>query len=369
MDSERRRPLRGDLDTILLRALAKSPARRYRGAGQLADDLRRYLENRPVRARPDTFGYRAGKFLRRNKTGTAAAILIVAALVAGSITTFWQARRANRRFNDVRKIANSLMFELHDSIKDIPGALRARQLVTQRGLEYLDSLAQETGNNLSLKSELAVAYNKIGGLTFDVRQAIESREKAVALNKELVRSMPGNDSYRRQLSDSYDALSDVMIISGQSRRAIDYARLGLAAAEKLAIDHPNDSKTQAALADRYNSLGIALMDAGQSDQGLKAAVAAMKTEEGLARNPADSDASIDLAGIYGRVSIGYEDTGDITTALTYSEKAMAITSRIFESDPANTRYRRSMWSEYLRMGRQLAASGNLAAALQMLESE
>ncbi len=79
--------------------------------------------------------------------------------------------------------------------------------------------------------------------------------------------MLGNDNYRRQLSDSYDALSDVLIISGQSRRAIDYARLGLAGAEKLATDHPNDRKAQAALADRYITLGIALMEAGHTRRG------------------------------------------------------------------------------------------------------
>nr|MDQ6912760.1 serine/threonine protein kinase [Verrucomicrobiota bacterium] len=299
LDTEMRRQLRGDLDNILLRALAKDPARRYRGAGNLADDLRRYLENRPVRARPDIFGYRAGKFLRRNKTGAAAAILIAAALVAGSITTFWEARRANRRFSDVRRIANSLMFELHDSIKDIPGALRARQLVTQRGLEYLDSLAQEAGNDLSLKSELAVAYDKIGGLTFDVRQAIESHEKAVALNEELVRHTPEKGVYRRQLSDSYDALSDVLIISGQSRRAVDYAKLGLAAAQKLASDRPNNSKAQATLADRYMSLSVALMDAGHNKEGLDAALTAMRRAEALSRDSNDLDISLHLAAIYG----------------------------------------------------------------------
>ncbi len=134
-----------------------------------------------MRARPDTFGYRAGKFLAAKQNWNGGGDTDCrCGLIAGSITTSWQARRANCRFNDVRKIANSLMFELHDSIKDIPGALRARQLVTQRGLEYLDSLAQEAGNDLSLKSELAVAYDKIGGLTFDVRQAIESHEKVVA---------------------------------------------------------------------------------------------------------------------------------------------------------------------------------------------
>ena len=361
-DPDMRRHLRGDLDNILLRALAKDPARRYRGAGNLADDLRRYLDNRPVRARPDTFGYRSGKFLRRNKTATAAALLVALALIGGSITTFWQARRANRRFNDVRKIANSLMFELHDSIKDIPGALRARQLVTRRGLEYLDSLAQETDNDLSLKSELATAYDKIGGITFDVKQAIESHQKAAALNEALVRSSPKNISYRQQLSDSCDALSDVMIISGHSRQAIAYARLALQIEKGLAAESPSDAETKAALAGRYMSLGIALSDSGNYRDALDADLTAMSMQEIIAQSSSDPERRLDLAGIYGRVSNGYEDLGDMSTALSYNQKAIDITAPIFQSDPSNTRYRRSMWSEYLRTGRQLATAGNLDAA-------
>ena len=89
----RRRPrrsaarLRGDLDTILLTALRKEPDRRYQSVEQLAADLRRHLDGLPVRARPDTFGYRAGKFVRRNRVPVAAGALVVLALVGGTIAT------------------------------------------------------------------------------------------------------------------------------------------------------------------------------------------------------------------------------------------------------------------------------------------
>ncbi|HET9038998.1 MAG TPA: serine/threonine-protein kinase, partial [Gemmatimonadales bacterium] len=75
-DASLGRRLRGDLDTILLTALRKEPDRRYPSVEQLAGDVRRHLEGLPVRARPDTFGYRAGKFVRRNRAGVAAAVLV-----------------------------------------------------------------------------------------------------------------------------------------------------------------------------------------------------------------------------------------------------------------------------------------------------
>src|SRR5438309_871687 len=84
--------LRGDLDNIVLKALRKEPERRYASVGQFSEDIRRYLEGRPVIARKDTLGYRTSKFIGRNKIAVAAAVLIVLSLVGGIVTTTWQAR-------------------------------------------------------------------------------------------------------------------------------------------------------------------------------------------------------------------------------------------------------------------------------------
>jgi eukaryotic-like serine/threonine-protein kinase len=89
-----RRQLRGDLDTIVTKALKKEPAERYCSVTALADDLRRYLEHEPISARPETLAYRTGKFVRRNRAVVALAALAIAATVAGVTGTLVQARRA-----------------------------------------------------------------------------------------------------------------------------------------------------------------------------------------------------------------------------------------------------------------------------------
>lgn len=89
-----RRMLRGDLDNIVLMAMRKEPQRRYASPAQLAEDVHRYLEGRPVLAHKDTFSYRAAKFVRRNKAAAVAVVLVAFALVAGVVATVWQARRA-----------------------------------------------------------------------------------------------------------------------------------------------------------------------------------------------------------------------------------------------------------------------------------
>lgn len=91
-----RRLLVGDLDTIVLKALAKEPARRYASVEQLAEDLRRYLDGHPILARPDRLRYRAGKFVRRHRTAVAAASLAALSLIGGIAATAWQAARARR---------------------------------------------------------------------------------------------------------------------------------------------------------------------------------------------------------------------------------------------------------------------------------
>jgi tetratricopeptide (TPR) repeat protein len=95
-----RRVLRGDLDTIVAKALKKNPRERYASVTAFADDLRKYLEHEPIAARPDSLRYRAGKFVRRNRTAVALATLALIAAVAGLVGTLIQARaaRAQRDF-------------------------------------------------------------------------------------------------------------------------------------------------------------------------------------------------------------------------------------------------------------------------------
>lgn len=139
--------LRGDLDNIVLKALRKEPERRYASVDQFSADIRRHLEGLPVRARKDNVGYRAAKFIKRHKVGVAAATLMMSILIAGVITTTIEARGANRRFNDVRQLAHSVLFDYHDAIAALPGSTAVRQRLVNDALRYLDNLSKEAGRD------------------------------------------------------------------------------------------------------------------------------------------------------------------------------------------------------------------------------
>ena len=88
--------LRGDLDNIVMKAMRKEPERRYASVGQLSEDIRRHLEGRPVLARKDTIGYRASKFVARNRVAVAAAALLVLVILTGLVVALWEAQNARR---------------------------------------------------------------------------------------------------------------------------------------------------------------------------------------------------------------------------------------------------------------------------------
>ncbi|HYW71721.1 MAG TPA: protein kinase [Pyrinomonadaceae bacterium] len=100
--------LRGDLDNIILMALRKDPARRYKSVEQFSEDIRRHLDGLPVIAVRDTFSYRAGKLIKRHKLGFAAVLVIVLALLGGVVATLWQARRA-RQERDKAQYINAFL--------------------------------------------------------------------------------------------------------------------------------------------------------------------------------------------------------------------------------------------------------------------
>jgi non-specific serine/threonine protein kinase/serine/threonine-protein kinase len=366
--------LRGDLDNIILKALSKEPERRYLSVEQFSEDIRRHLEGLPVTARKDTFSYRASKFVQRNKIAVAAGAVILLTLVGGIIATGWEARtarleraRSERRFNDVRKVANSFMFEFHDSIKDLPGALASRQLVITRALEYLDSLASEAGNDRSLQNELATAYQKIGEIAFDTGQMVETRRKATIICEELVRAEPHNETYLKQLSDNYQQMSDAMKIIGHTTAALEYARKSLHCIETLVAGHPERLDSQALLADSCFSLAMAQAEAGDFQAAIGTDQRAINLQENVVRGePDNKEAFRDLAIMYGQISRMLEKNGRYSEAITYGRKDQEMVWVLLNSNPASARYRRDDWGNYLRNGRLLAKTGDRSEADQYL---
>lgn len=317
---ERGRDLRGDLDNITLMALRKEPERRYASVEQLAEDLRRYTRGLPVLARGDKFGYRAGKFITRHKFGVAAATLIILLLIGGLAATLWEARiareqtaRAERHFASVRKLANSFMFELHDSIAALPGSLPARQLLVRNALQYLDALSSEAVDDAKLHEELAIAYVKIGDIQGEfgrqnignAEAAVKSYGKAVALLERLAKADPANNDLRAELSQAYRKLGTTSYVSGESAAASTATAKAVALAEAVAARAPANSAYLVALASAYGDRCKILTYQGQGDASSAYCLKAIDVQERVVRLlPQDRMAKRNLSVMYDRAASG-----------------------------------------------------------------
>lgn len=188
------RELSGDLDTIVLKAIRKDPDERYSSVAAFADDLQRYLDDRPIQARNVGSTERAVKFVRRHRTAASFLAVLVGTAAAGVISTFRQAKRAERRFQQVRSLANTFVFDVHDSIVDLPGSTEARKRIVSTALTYLESLRDDAADDPELARELAAAYQKVGsvqGLPVstnlgDTAGALDSYANAVRILQPLV---------------------------------------------------------------------------------------------------------------------------------------------------------------------------------------
>lgn len=178
-----------DLDCILLKALRPEPEERYASVEALANDIRAVLESRPVQARSGNAWYRMRKFLRRYWIPVVAASLAIAGLSGG----LWIANReraiAQRRFEDVRQLANKL-FDIDAEARAFSGSTATRQLIVHTALEYLRRLTASVRGDPELALEVGNAYMRVArvqgvpispnlGQMTEAEQSLRSAERFV----------------------------------------------------------------------------------------------------------------------------------------------------------------------------------------------
>ena len=372
-----RRALSGDLDTIVLKALRKEPARRYATVEQFSEDVRRHLEHLPVMARKDTPSYVATKFILRHKAGVAVAIAVALTLFAALLITLREARIAERRFNDVRSLANSLIFDVHDSIKDLPGSTPARKLIVDRALQYLNVLAQESGNDLALQRELATAYERVGlvqghylqNSLGDTQGSLVSYQKALVIRKHVdAKSSDWNDQLA--LAQSYRLVSNQQWAVGIYADAIQSISAAVAISEALNNAHPKDLKILKELGFDYEIAGQNLGNgyAGGGGDSAKAEDSyrkAITTDElMLALSPDDLDVqhayATDLNHLGGILTYSEKDLG---AALASYKKELEIDQKLRERS-GETRYARGVAVAYSHLGQTYQRLGDSERSLQ-----
>ena len=372
-----RRELRGDLDLIVLKALRKDAARRYSSVAQLAQDIQRHLDRLPILAAPDAWTYRTGRFLARHWLGVGATAAVILALVAGGATTWWQARRAERRFNDVRHLAHTFMFDVHDAIAKLPGSTEARRLLVANALVYLDSLAREAGGDPSLERELATAYEKMADVLGrpntpnlgDVHGALTAYRKAQAARERLLTRQPGNVDVRRELSATAMKISRAAFYAGDPQAGADEARKALAIEETLTASDHSPGQTFRLARSRSN-YGHMLFVSGHTLESMEQQQKAIAMLEGLdASGWNHAEVQGRLAVSYGYLALvlraGQPVAGVVPNAraaLGMQRKALALDESFAAAAASDTGLQRQVMIDEMNLGENLLQLDDRRAA-------
>jgi tetratricopeptide (TPR) repeat protein len=411
--------LRGDLDNIVRKALAKDVSRRYASVGELAQDIRRHLDGLPVVARPATWRYRSGKWLRRHRVAAPVGGLAALLILGFAAATWWQARSAERRFQQVRLLARSVMFELHDAISPLPGSTPARELLVKRALQYLESLSHEVGDRPDLEREVAVGYARVAEVQGDrgesnlgqYAQAIVNWEKAETILARLLDRSPDDPELEADYHRIANSLARAYMTAGQIAKAEALAKKNVSVAEADLRAHPGDHRavsgvvaTLSTLADfrtdrqqytesiplreRVQQLSERLVQLEPGDmEALRTLAVARKKlgalygvtkryddarrqyqqaatldEQRLAANPNDKRAKLDLSYDYSDLGWVAGRLGKYQDSVAAYHRVLALREEVARADPQDERAAGSVASTHSKLGYTFYQTGDFAAA-------
>lgn len=222
-----------DLANIVAMATRQEPQRRYGSVAQLGEDIRRYLDGLMVIARPDTFLYRWSKFSRRNRIPLALAVMLLIAVLAGAYFVYREGIRAQRRFDEVHSLLNSVLNEIDAEAATVVGSSKVRRIMVEKSLIYLNRLAAESGGDHALQMELGRAYHRVGDIQGHRRfqnlglynESLESHLKGIRIEEQLLPLEPANPVLRNQLAWGYAHAAELYSLRGDPDKALAYATL------------------------------------------------------------------------------------------------------------------------------------------------
>jgi serine/threonine protein kinase/Tfp pilus assembly protein PilF len=274
-----------ELETITLKCLAKNPAERYATAGELADDLRRWLGDQTIKAKPPTLRQRATKWARRHVAAVwavAAVSVVASAAFALSTWLIWekegsvrtalesetrQRRRAQANLQIARDAIEQMLTQLSEKhLARVPQMEVVRARVLQEALEFHQRLLQEQGDDPALRAQAAFAHTDVGRIQAELgRQdnAEASYRHSIRTFEDLAATETDEPEYRYGLELALRGLGSVLDKSGRGAEAEPHYRRALELGEKLVADFPGVRHYQVALAWTCNSLGMQLNDANR----------------------------------------------------------------------------------------------------------
>lgn len=408
--------LRGDLDSIVLAALSTDPQRRYASAGRMADDLRRFRDGLPVWAHADSTTYRVRKFARRHWVLFSSTATIILALVAAVAMTArqahiarlekeaadrarageqqqrllaeralasaeaeraraleekeraeWESGEATRqrtlaegRYQDVRSLATSLLFDINDQVRGLAGASAVRRVAVTKALQYLDALYRQSHEDPAVGAELAAAYERAGDILGNIadssmegaRAAMPPYSRALELRKQVAARRPGQAAAREALGRAHEKVGVGYLGLGRGHEAV----ASFEAAMRLLGDRPS---VRAEILDRLSSAYAALTDFDRSMTYCREALALIESPQSGPPSPAPDKL---IARIVRQYGILCWLSGKYPEAIRSLRRAADLLVSLARQEPDQVTYRRSYASMLPALARSYQLAGQTEEA-------
>jgi serine/threonine-protein kinase len=345
---------RRDLETICLKCLRKDPAQRYPGAGELAEDLRRFLRHEPIRARPVGRLERLGKWARR-RPALAALLLVLVLAGAGSLIGVWRYNtalreerdRAEKSFRMALDAVNQMLTEVAEKeLAEEPRTEEKRRRLLARALDFYKEFLADRKDDPAMRRETGVAYRRLADAFRLLGRSAEAEEaygQAISLLRELCRDHPGDPDFRQALAEAHNWRGELLRTTGRPREAGEDYHEASRLQEELAAAHPDVPDYRRDLARTHYNLGILRTDAGSLDAALEAFQEAIDGLRPLAdKFPDRREFRQHLAR--GHLNLGnvLQARKDFPEAKKAFEEAIRLLGQLRDEDPYKPDYRHEL---------------------------
>jgi len=291
-----------DLETIVLKAMAKDPVNRYASSKALADDLRRFLEHRNIEARRPSMGERLAKWARRHRTlVNAAAVILVVAFVALFLSTMmiWhekarteaalrqvqaERQRAQTHYEKAREAVDEITHIVEQQSTNFAAIKETRRELLQKAQQFYESLLETNSQSPNVMIETCHSYMRIGSIHLQLGQYDEAEKaytSAIDISNRVLKIKPDHSHTQSLLADSIEALCDVLTEQGKMAESVERQRQAVEIFEQICVQRPKDRGQQEKLLNAYKRLAKTLIYMEEPEQAVQATEQVIEFEQEL----------------------------------------------------------------------------------------
>jgi tetratricopeptide (TPR) repeat protein len=352
-----------ELETIILKAMSKETESRYATAQQLADDLRRFQEDKPIKARRPSPAERAAKWARRHRMLVATAflflLLAVGVLSTSTVMVARKQRELERQRDEARQAVDDMYADVAQQWMGQQAAFEPlQQKFLRKALSYYERFAADEGSEPGHRFKAAVAYRRVGEMEEKLGHSSEAKlacRAATRILEALLAAAPSEPEYQCELAMNEAAMARLAWDEGPERDSEKLLRSAIARLKNAASRVPSESRYRRELARSYGGLGRVLRDKDRPacQEALRQAVALL--EQLAAESPSAADLRRQLAMACTNLGLVLGDTGGFAEAEPYYRRAVELSEKLVADFPTTPDYRYALGQSLHNMGVFLGA--------------